>query len=148
MSTTKPFYHIQNPDEALEAYLSGHDNLYGRMQSRTNQVMIESFLKDLSGKNVLEVGGAGGIWTRYFIDKGARVTCADISEPILLANKERNPEAECVLGDATSVRLNKKYDFIFAKDINESPWAYAHGIISNRASLVQNLPLPAYGCTV
>lgn len=47
------------------------------------------FLKELQGKNVLDIGTGSGYYTKYCIDAGANVTLVDYSQKILdlLLNK-------------------------------------------------------------
>ena len=116
---SKSFYDYQSPEEALKAFLKVHDNLDDRMRERALKRFFKKNLPSVSGKEVLDVGAGGGIWTRFWLDEGARVTALDMHSPILLGNKMWNPEAEFVKADATRVKLGKEFDIIFAKDLIE-----------------------------
>lgn len=113
------FYDITDPQMALEAYLESHDNLYDRTKCTILKRLIKRFYPSLSNLNILEVGAGGGIWTKYFLDAGACVTSVDILPHILEANKRENPGVEIITGDAATVKIKKKFDLIFAKDIIE-----------------------------
>ena len=115
----KSFYEVKIPEEAMNIYLKSHQNLYDDIKVFTIKKILNHFYKNFSGLEILEIGSAGGIWTKYFLEKGAMVTCVEIFEPILKANQKQNPEASFVLGDATDIKINKKFDFIFVKDVIE-----------------------------
>jgi len=117
--STKSFYEAKTPEEALDIYLKSHRNLYDDIKVLTIKKIISYFYPNLSGLEILEIGPGGGIWTKYFLEKGAKVICVDISEPILRANQNQNPQAEFILGDATMIKINKKFDLVFAKDVIE-----------------------------
>ncbi len=116
--SSKSFYDIKNPEEAISIYKEGHDNLYDKIKIAMIKRVMKRF-GSLKGKEILEIGAAGGIWTKYFIAHGANVTCVDLVKPILDANKAENPSATMVVGDATNIKLQKKFDIIFAKDVIE-----------------------------
>jgi len=115
----KSFYDATSPEEALEIYLSGHDNLYGKTQIGTVKRALRHAYPSLKGLRILEVGCAGGIWTEFFLEEGALVTCVDVSKNILEANRANHPEASFVLGDAATVQLKGTFDLVFAKDVIE-----------------------------
>lgn len=116
---TKSFYEEKNPEAALNIYLESHRNLYDDIKVLTIKKILLRFYPNLFGLEILEIGPGGGIWTKYFLEKGAKVTCVDISESIFKANQQQNPKAEFILGDATAIKLNKKFDLVFAKDVIE-----------------------------
>lgn len=117
----KSFYQAKTSEEAIEIYFQGENELYARIKNW----VIKKVLKDIYNLNswnsleILEIGAGGGIWTEFFLNKNANVTCIDINEQILRGNAKLHPRAKFVLGDATDLKLNKKYDFVFAKDVIE-----------------------------
>lgn len=115
----KTFYEGENPQEALELYLSSHDNLYGRMQIRTIKRAMRTIYPSFKDLKILEIGCGGGIWTKFFIEEGAKVTAVDTLPNPLEANKKMNPEGAFVLGDAVTVKIDDSFDIIFAKDVIE-----------------------------
>lgn len=117
--TNESFYDCQDPKEALEVFLKTHNTLDDRMREKALKRFVRKNLPSVKGREVLDVGAGGGIWTRFWLDEGARVTALDKHGPILLGNKMWNPQAEFVEGDATTVKLDKKFDVIFAKDLIE-----------------------------
>ena len=117
----KSFYEAETPEEALEIYFQSDSELYGQIKNR----VIEESLCAIYGKDlwpnlkVMEVGAAGGIWTEFFLKKGASVTCIDTSEQILKGNAKLHPQANFVLADAATVALKTEFDLVFAKDVIE-----------------------------
>jgi 2-polyprenyl-6-hydroxyphenyl methylase/3-demethylubiquinone-9 3-methyltransferase len=117
----KSFYHANTPEEAMEIYLQNENELYARIKNN----IIKKILGDLYNANswsylkVLEIGGGGGIWTNFFLEKGSDVTCVDISEQILKANEKSHPQARFVLADAATLKLDERFDLVFAKDVIE-----------------------------
>lgn len=116
---TKAFYDYQDPKEALEAYLKANDTLYDRLKNKALRKFLCKNLQPFTSKTVLDVGAGGGVWTRFWLNEGARVTALDLRNPILEGNKMWNPEAEFVEGDATTFNLGRRFDIIFAKDLIE-----------------------------
>jgi 2-polyprenyl-3-methyl-5-hydroxy-6-metoxy-1,4-benzoquinol methylase len=117
--TIKTFYDYKDPLEAAKAFLQAHNTLDDKMREKSIKRFLTKHLSSVSSKSVLDVGAGPGIWTKFWIDEGAKVTALDVHRPILLANQMRNPEAEFVEADATTFILPKKYDLIFAKDLIE-----------------------------
>ena len=115
----KAFYDAETPEEAIEIYLKGDSDLYGRMKNKVIEGVLCSMIPSWNSLKVLEVGAGGGAWTEFFITHGADVTCADLCKQILEGNAKLHPEANFILADATTVTLKKKFDLIFAKDIIE-----------------------------
>jgi len=115
----KTFYDYQKPEEALEAYIKANDNLYDRMKKHSLIIFLRKSLSPIEGKAVLDVGSGGGIWTKFWLEEGAKVTALDLRKPLIMGNEIWNPQAEFVQGDATTAKLGKKFDIIFAKDIIE-----------------------------
>jgi 2-polyprenyl-6-hydroxyphenyl methylase/3-demethylubiquinone-9 3-methyltransferase len=116
---TQSWYDTKDPHRARELYLASHDNLYDRTKIAVIARVMRRVYRSLQGLDVLEVGPGGGIWTAYFLEAGARVTCVDTLAHILKANKRANPGAETITGDATIVRIGKQFDLVFAKDVIE-----------------------------
>lgn len=117
--TGKTFYDYQDPEEALKAFLDTHNTLDDQMRGKALKRFLRKNLPLVKGKEVLVIGAGGGIWTRFWLDEGAKVTALDMHSPILEGNKMRNPEAKFVEADAVTARLDRKFDVIFAKDLIE-----------------------------
>ena len=115
----KTFYDSQNPEGALKAYLETNDSLYDRLKKQSLERFLGKNLFPVKGKTVADIGAGGGIWTRFWLNEGAKVTALDLRRPILEGNKMWNPEAEFIQGDATTVNLGKTFDVIFSKDLIE-----------------------------
>lgn len=114
------FYQAKDPESALNIYFEGENELYAKIKNKTiEHILSEKFGKEQWSLDILEIGPGGGVWTDYFIKKGANITCVDMSEQVLKGNEKLHPEAKFVLADATAVKLEKKYDIIFVKDVIE-----------------------------
>lgn len=116
---TKSFYDGKTAKETLELYDKAHDNEYDKARVYLIKKELDKVIINWKNITVLEVGPGAGLWTKYFLSKGAKVTCVDLRKNVLAANKLVNLKAKFILGDATNVKLNKKFDLIFAKDIIE-----------------------------
>ena len=117
----KSFYEAETPEKALEIYFQSDSELYGQIKNRViKEVLGTIYGQDLwPNLKVMEVGAAGGIWTEFFLAKGASVTCIDTSEQILKGNARLHPQANCILADATTLSLKSEFDLVFAKDVIE-----------------------------
>ncbi|MBA4320655.1 MAG: hypothetical protein C0412_19860, partial [Flavobacterium sp.] len=117
----KSFYQAKTSEEAIELYFQGENELYAEIKNK----VIKKILCEIYGKNywnsltVLEAGAGGGVWTEFFLKKKAEVSCVDKCEEILEGNKKLHPQAKFILADVTNVKLNAKFDLIFAKDVIE-----------------------------
>ena len=73
----KSFYQAKTPDEALQIYFDGDNELYGEMKNKAIQKVLQEtfFTKKASscGAKVLEIGPGGGVWTSYFSETALRL---------------------------------------------------------------------------
>ncbi len=117
----KIFYKdASDPKEALQLYKEAHNTNYDRIKEKIiKQAILESQKEKWEDKRVLDVGCGGGIFTRFFLDLGAKVTALDFSPIVIEANRLDNPNAVFVCGDAGTMKMEEKFDLIFAKDIIE-----------------------------
>jgi len=116
---SKSFYSATTADEAGKEYVESTNTLYDTIKNQKIEEIILPVFKEKHVKSVLEVGPAGGLWTKKLLDQNVAVTTVDILPVILEANKKQNPRARFVLGDATEIKMKEQFDFIFAKDIIE-----------------------------
>jgi len=72
---------------------------------------------DPRGLTVLDVGCGSGFFTRYYLERGARVTGLDIAPTSIERLRERHPEARFVLGDVSETPLAESFDVINAFDV-------------------------------
>lgn len=117
----KSFYEARNEEEAIELYQRGERELYAQIRNNLIKKILNKFFGEGNWENlkILEVGAGGGNWTEFFLGKKTQVTSIDINPLILKANAKRNPQARFILGDASKIQLNEKFDFVFAKDVIE-----------------------------
>ncbi len=105
--------------DVFEAYIEINNSLYNRLKNKSLERFISRNLSPFRNKAVLDVGAGGGIWTKFWLERGAKVTALELRGPILQANKIWNPQAEFVEGNACTVKIDKNFDIIFAKDVIE-----------------------------
>lgn len=79
-------------------------NAYAERYTKNRKKLImgkfhEMFIKELKGKDILDLGCGPGRDTRVFLDLGYNVTGFDLSRELLRIAKEKNPEATFVEGD-------------------------------------------------
>ena len=120
------FYKSDSPEIALASYLESYNNLYDRMRYRTTSNFITRHLS-LEKMSVLEVGCGGGIWSAFFADRTARLTCCDIRPHLIDAAKlyvsektglQKYSQVRWLAGDISQYP-HEKFDLIFLKDIIE-----------------------------
>lgn len=117
----QPFYGANTWEEAVEVYLQSENEPYAQAKNRVlMEVLGAAWPQDRwNSLEVLEIGAGGGFWTEVFVRQGADVTSIDLCQPILARNQHRHPEAKFVAADATTLKMRKDYDLIFAKDVIE-----------------------------
>lgn len=72
---------------------------------------------DPGGRSVLDVGCGSGFFTRYYLERGARVTGLDIAPTSVERLRERHPDASFVLGDVSETAIAGRYDLVNAFDV-------------------------------
>lgn len=69
-----------------------------------------------SGAHILDVGCGAGHKTKYFTEKGFKVTGVDFSENLLAIAKREAPDAEFILADMKDLsKIEDKFDAVFAQ---------------------------------
>jgi len=70
------------------------------------------------GDSILDIGCAGGVKSKYLIDKGLKVTGIDFSEKFIEIAKKEVTEGDFWVMDINDVdKLNKKFDGIFIQAV-------------------------------
>ena len=72
---------------------------------------------DPSGRTVLDVGCGTGFFTRWYLERGAKVTGVDIAPTSIERLRELHPQARFVLSDVSEVALDARYDLVNAFDV-------------------------------
>ena len=85
---------------------------------------------DPRDRRVLDVGCGRGVFTEYYLKRGARVTGIDIARPSISDLTARFPQARFILGDVSEVALEGSWDLINAFDVlyhivDEARWETA-----------------------
>ena len=65
------------------------------------------------------MASAAVFWIDFFLKKGADVTGVDTDNLFIEGDRKRYPKAKFILSDATSIKINEKFNLIFAKDVIE-----------------------------
>jgi len=115
------FYQVTTPERALEIYLKNEEELYAKIKNNIIKEILHNIYSFYSWEDlkILEIGAGGGIWTKFFLKKGAKVVSVDVCEQILKGNRKINPQAKFIIADAMDIKLNEKFDLIFVKDVIE-----------------------------
>jgi trans-aconitate methyltransferase len=92
---------LSHPDEYVE-----EASTYARMFSEASPEKPRS---------LLELGSGGGNNASH-LKKNFEMTLVELSPDMLAVSRRLNPECEHVQGDMRSVRLNRKFDGVFAHD--------------------------------
>lgn len=72
---------------------------------------------DPRGRTVLDVGCGSGFFTRYYLERGARVTGLDIAPTSVERLRERHPEATFWLGDVSETPVDGRFDLVNVFDV-------------------------------
>lgn len=66
-------------------------------------------------RTILELGAGAGS-NAFYLKEHFEMTLVDLSEEMLAASRQINPELEHIQGDMRSVRLNRRFDAVFIHD--------------------------------
>lgn len=97
---------------------SGHRRLRNKanvMMYLKVQEQLEKVCRDLGigleGKTVLDAGAGTGVFTQFYVDRGAQVTAVDISEDALGVIREKCPRASVLCCDLKEMDYLKRETF-------------------------------------
>lgn len=100
----KPIYNIFLKPEIAEAYENFYEDETGQKIDQIEQRLLSRHLKRLEITELLELGCGSGHWTRFFCEKGFRVTAVDESDSMLeIAKKNKPLNCEFLKADATQL---------------------------------------------
>ena len=86
-------------------YPNKFDSYFQKSFDNYTKPSANLFLKNLNGKNILDLGSGPGNDAKYFKDKGFNVHCVDISEQMIRLCKEKGLKAEVM--DIENLKLNQ-----------------------------------------
>lgn len=121
------FYKSDSPERVLSNYLKSCDTIYDRARNHETSKFLQRHL-DLCDMSVLEVGCGGGLWSVFFSEKAASLTCCDIREHVVAAAKlhisqqlgeEKVANINWLAGDIRQHYYREGYNLIFLKDVLE-----------------------------
>lgn len=71
-------------------------------------------LKDIRGKNVLDLGCGTGYFSDILYRKNTNITCVDSSEKMINISKEKNKDIKYILGEAENLSkyVDEKFDYV------------------------------------
>ncbi|MCF6240957.1 MAG: class I SAM-dependent methyltransferase [Bacteroidales bacterium] len=82
---------------------------FGKKIDELEKAIIEKFLKNLSIKEILEIGCGTGHWTEFFVQKGFSVKAMDISDKMLAVAKSKNMKNTYFFqGDALNLSIENE----------------------------------------
>lgn len=92
-----------------------HNDSFGTIQELRTKEVILQYLKE--GMSILDVGGANGVYSFYFADKGYDTSIVDITprhiERVVELNNDRVKKLKGIhIGDAINMDLGRKYDLV------------------------------------
>ncbi len=103
----------------ISDYWDINQSLYNQIKNKFIKEALLFLKQKREIKKVWEPGAGPGFWTEFFISQKFDLTASDINKIALQENQQNNPNAKFILGDATEINLNDKFDLIFAKDVIE-----------------------------
>jgi len=137
-SMAKPVIHFDF-DKLADSYDNWYGSAAGQMYDRLEKKTFDSLAGEHNnGKQLLEIGCGTGRWSRYFSEKGFKVTGIDISEEMInTANKKNIPHCRFQVADAQSLSFfDNSFDIgaaITTLEFSENP----EGIIAEMARCVK-----------
>ncbi len=104
---------------------------------------IDSFLENVAGNKILDLGCGPGILSKYLSDLGYDVTGVDFAEQMISIARGIAPDAKFIVSDVASLELDDKFDGIvlahflihFSKDENIQILNKLHTLMNPEASL-------------
>jgi ubiquinone/menaquinone biosynthesis C-methylase UbiE len=84
---------VYNFDEVAGVYDAYYETMMGRQVDHVEKQLVWKYMMRMSlEKPLLEIGCGTGHWTRFFRQKGFKLTAIDLSEKMLEKAKQKNPE--------------------------------------------------------
>ncbi|HAQ03082.1 TPA: hypothetical protein DEP30_03805 [Candidatus Nomurabacteria bacterium] len=102
--------HIRTYDSLAVEYEKRIESLY--FVTKKNTDWMSKYVR--KNGQILDVGCGVGSSTNFFIKKGFKLTCIDISSRMLFYTQKRNPNAVCINGDFLITNFKHKFDGVFA----------------------------------
>lgn len=101
-------------------YFISMEYRYFSFAHRTRVRSIMSFIRDLSSKDVLDIGGGGGYFAHLMAERGARVFVVDYSEAAIDFGRLRFPDLEFLQLPVYELgTLRKHFDIVTCIDVIE-----------------------------
>jgi SAM-dependent methyltransferase len=91
--------------------------MYVKVQEQLEKVFRDLRIR-MDGKEVLDAGAGTGVFTKFYVDHGARVTAVDISEDALRVIREKCPMASLICCDLKDLDyLKESFDVVHCSDV-------------------------------
>lgn len=82
-----------NFDQVAEVYDTYYETHLGRQVDHVEKQLVWKYMIHMAlERPILEIGCGTGHWTRFFRQKGLKITAVDLSEKMLEKAREKNPE--------------------------------------------------------
>ncbi len=111
---------VQDYKKLIERHISTYDALAKEYEERTNSLasvtqnavdLMSRYV--LPGGKILDLGCGVGLAASFFIEKGFKVTCIDISPKMISFAKKRNPDVIFIKGDFLAANFDSSFDGVF-----------------------------------
>ena len=101
-------------NKTADRYDKFYDTDYGKKVDQIEKQLVTRLLKNLTHGKALEIGCGTGHWTEFFYDLGFKITGIDIAEKMLDIAREKLPNVDCMIADATALPFdNETFDYVF-----------------------------------
>ena len=97
----------------VEDYINSADDPWSLKKTGLIQERAEMIRKEISGRNVLDVGGGFGFYSEFLRKNGSDTICMDKSEKMVSEGKKMFQELQFVMADAVKMPFrDEKFDFM------------------------------------
>ncbi len=101
-------------NKTADRYDKFYDTEYGKKVDQLEKQLVSRLLQGTGRGKTLEIGCGTGHWTLFFKELGFKITGIDIAEKMLEIARQKLPDTECLVADATALPFdNESFDNVF-----------------------------------